>query len=114
MNCDGQETVIEVEAIKHLPNEEQVELIANKFAEVANLYEPLDRSKISIPSYSESDIPVVDRLGAKEIMEEMNVNKACRNLMCLPKFSKHLLMSCLGLSLPLLIIVSGLGSGQII
>ena len=59
MTGDGQEDVIEGEAIKDLPNEEQVELIANKFAEVANMYEPLDRTKISVPPFSESDISIV-------------------------------------------------------
>merc|ERR1740123_1371974 len=45
--------VIEVESIKDLPDTEQVELIAEKFAEVANLYEPLDRTRISVPDFEE-------------------------------------------------------------
>ena len=55
---DDHKDVIEVESIKDLPDTEQVELIAEKFAEVANLYEPLDRTKISVPEFQEKDVPV--------------------------------------------------------
>ena len=69
---------VEVEAIKHLSDSEQVEEIANKFARVANLYEPLDRSKITIPSFTSDDIPRVSCAEVKEILENMNANKSCR------------------------------------
>ena len=69
---------VEVEAIKHLNDSEQVEEIANKFARVANLYEPLDRSKITIPSFTSDDIPRVSCAEVKEILENMNANKSCR------------------------------------
>ena len=46
INNDVPDEKTEVEDIKHLTDSEQVELIAEKFAEVAILYEPLDRSKI--------------------------------------------------------------------
>ena len=74
---DTHET-IEVESIKHLSDSEQVELIADKFAEVANMYEPLNRSKISIPEFNEKDIPVVSTSEVREIMENMDTNKSCR------------------------------------
>ena len=64
---DDQNENIEVESIKDLPDVEQVELIAEKFAEVANLYEPLDRTKISVPEYREKDVPVVSAHEVKEI-----------------------------------------------
>ena len=67
-----------MECIKHLPDTEQVELIADKFAEVANLYEPLDRTRISVPEFEEKDVPVVNTSEVKEILENMNVNKSCR------------------------------------
>ena len=70
MNGDRQEDNIEVEGIKHLPVEEQVELIADKFAEVANMYEPLDRDRISIPPFSESDIPVINKNNTLAIFYE--------------------------------------------
>ena len=69
---------IEVEDIKHLTNSEQVELIAEKFAEVANLYEPLDRSKITIPSYASEIIPKVECAEVQKILENMGTNKSCR------------------------------------
>ena len=75
---DVAEEKIEVENIKNLSDTEQVELIAEKFAEVANLYEPLDRSKIEIPPFTFDDIPKVSCAEVKEILENMNTNKSCR------------------------------------
>ena len=42
----------EVESIKHLPDSEQADLIADKFAEVSNLYDVLDRNAINVPPFS--------------------------------------------------------------
>ena len=75
---DDQKEIIEVESIKDLPDTEQVEMIAEKFAEVANLYEPLDRTKISVPEFGEKDVPVVSIHEVKEILVNMNINKSCR------------------------------------
>ena len=41
----------EVESIKHLPDSEQADLIADKFAEVSNLYDVLDRNAINVPPF---------------------------------------------------------------
>ena len=94
---DDNKDIIEVESIKDLPDNEQAELIAEKFAEVANLYEPLDREKIKVPTFEEKDVPVVSTHEVKEILENMNVNKSCRktdvparifktfaNILCVP------------------------------
>ena len=78
INNDVPDEKTEVEDIKHLTDSEQVELIAEKFAEVANLYEPLDRSKIQIPSYSSDDIPKVTCAEVLGILENMDTNKSCR------------------------------------
>ena len=77
ITSDVPDEKVEVEAIKHLSDSEQVEEIANKFARVANLYEPLDRNKITIPSFTSDDIPRVSCTEVKEILENMNVNKSC-------------------------------------
>ena len=71
INNDVPDEKTEVEDIKHLTDSEQVELIAEKFAEVANLYEPLDRSRIKIPSFSSDDIPKVKCAEVLEILENM-------------------------------------------
>ena len=75
---DDHKVIIEVESIKDLPDSEQVELIADKFAEVANLYEPLDRTKVSVAPFEDKDVPTVTIHEVKEILENMNVNKSCR------------------------------------
>lgn len=94
INHDVPDEKIDVEAIKHLTDSEQVEMIAEKFAEVANLYEPLDRSKISVPSFTSADIPKVNRAEVQEILENMDTNKSCRKTdvpaKVLKKFAKFL------------------------
>ena len=88
MGGDTQKEIIEVESIKDLPDIEQVELIAEKFAEVANLYEPLDRSKISVPKFEDKDVPVISTQEVKEILEGMDTNKSCRKTDVPPKIFK--------------------------
>ena len=41
----------DVESIKHLPDSEQADLIADKFAKVSNLYDVLDRNAINVPPF---------------------------------------------------------------
>ena len=48
---------IVVESIKDLPASEQAELIADKFAEVANEYEKLKKEDIDVQEFSEKEIP---------------------------------------------------------
>ena len=43
--------------IRHLSDQEPVELIANQFAKIQNEYEPLEKTDISVPPFSESEIP---------------------------------------------------------
>ena len=46
-----------VEEIRHLPDQEQAELIAAQFAKIQNEYEPLQNGDISVPYFSEEEIP---------------------------------------------------------
>ena len=48
---------VEVEDIKDFSDEEQCEMIADKFAEVSNRYEPLRRDKIIFPAFSKDHTP---------------------------------------------------------
>ena len=48
-----------VSDISHLSENEQVEMIANKFAEVQNEYEPIQPSKIEIPHLSGKKLPKI-------------------------------------------------------
>ena len=54
-NSEQNDEKLEVESIKHLSDIEQAELIADKFAEVSNEYQPLDRSKINFPHFKDED-----------------------------------------------------------
>ena len=46
-----------VDEIKDLTDLEQAERIADQFSKVANQYDPLKTEDISIPCYSEEEIP---------------------------------------------------------
>ena len=56
MGEEGSDVKIDVEEIKDYNDEEQCELIADKFAEVSNLYQPLQRELICFPQFSLSDV----------------------------------------------------------
>ena len=78
MANDDQEKKLEVEDIKHLPDNEQAELIAAKFAEVANEYDAIDRNKFVIPPFTNEDIPVVKVSEVAKVLESLNTSKATR------------------------------------
>ena len=78
MNNDNTEEKVEVDCIRHLPDTEQVEVIASKFAEISNLYDSLDRSQIDIPEFTADEVPKVTVKDIKEILEGMDPNKSTR------------------------------------
>ena len=49
--------MIVVESLKDLPASEQAELIADKFAEVANEYDKLKKEDIDVPDFCPEQIP---------------------------------------------------------
>ena len=53
---DSADKRVEVEDIKDFSDEEQCEMIADKFAEVSSHYEPLQRDKIVFPAFSGNDM----------------------------------------------------------
>ena len=59
LKYDKKEEVLLVESIKHLSDEEQAERIADKFAEVSNEYEPLNRNAIKVPVFEENEMPKI-------------------------------------------------------
>ena len=65
-----------VEEIRHLPDQQQAELIAEQFAKIQNEYEPLQDGDISVPHFSESEIP---RFTAAQVwfgLTKLSANKA--------------------------------------
>ena len=66
---------IEVESIKDLPDIEQAEQIANKFAEVSQEYEKLNEKDIKIPTFSDNDIPQFTENEVRNILSQIDANK---------------------------------------
>ena len=71
-----QDDVINVESIKDLTDAEQAEEIADKFAEISQEYDVLENGDVKVPNFSESDYPIVQEDEVRNILEEMDTNKA--------------------------------------
>ena len=78
-----------VEAIKDLPNKEQAELIADKFAEVSQEYDRLKNEDIDVPEFSDSDVPEVTEDVVIEILAGMDTSKSNINGDIPAKILKH-------------------------
>ena len=68
----------QVEDIKHLSDINQAEIIAQKFAQVSNEYEILNRDEINIPEYSDDQIPNITEDDVIEALESLKLNKSER------------------------------------
>ena len=77
---DTSKDQIEVEAIKDLSDQDQCELIADKFAETSNLYEPLQRDQIESPSFSAKDIPVITEANVLKVLKALDTSKSRLNI----------------------------------
>ena len=89
MGNDSHEELIEVESIKELTDLEQAEKIADKFAEVSNLYRPLQRDEIDFPAFSKNDVPVINEKNVLEVLLSLNVSKSTRKNDIPAKILKH-------------------------
>ena len=47
---------INIEEISHLPDQEQAEIIADKFSSIPNLYQPLKTEDVIVPPFSAKDV----------------------------------------------------------
>ena len=65
-----------VDEINHLPDEQQAEIIAAKFASIQNEYEPLKTEDISVPYFEESDIPQFHPAQVWFVLTRLDMNKA--------------------------------------
>ena len=65
-----------VESIKDLPNTEQAELIADKFAAISQEYQRLEDNDIKVPLFTESDIPIISEEIVKETLRGLDINKS--------------------------------------
>ena len=67
---------LNVDELNHLPDQEQAEKIAEKFASIQNLYEPLKTGDISVPPFVDSDIPQFQPAQVWFVLSRINTNKA--------------------------------------
>ena len=65
-----------VEEIRHLPDQQQAELIANQFAKIQNGYSPLKNDDVSVPYFKESEIPQFSPAQVWFALTKLNTNKA--------------------------------------
>ena len=65
-----------VETIKHLSDEQQAEVIADKFSKVSQEYDPLKTEDIQVPNFSEATIPKFTPSQVKQKLEKIKTNKS--------------------------------------
>ena len=65
-----------VSEINHLPDQQQAEIIATKFASIQNEYDPLITEDINIPHFEESDIPYFHPAQVWFALSRLDTNKA--------------------------------------
>lgn len=65
-----------VESIKHLSDEQQAEVIADKFAKISQEYEPLKSEDISVPEFEKSSIPKFSPTQVQKNLEKLKTNKS--------------------------------------
>ena len=59
-----------------MTNKEQAEIIAQKFAEISQEYDKLEKDDIEIPMFHESDIPLITEEQVEEALAAMDTNKS--------------------------------------
>ena len=68
----GKSEQLQVEEISHLIDQQQAEMIADKQAEISNLYKEVQLSDIHIPPFSKEDIPQISLSKVKEYISRLN------------------------------------------
>ena len=68
--------ILQVDEISHLSDQEQAEAIADSFSAISNEYEPVNRSKIKVPSFSASTVPQFTPAQVRKYLESIKTNKA--------------------------------------
>ena len=62
--------------ISHLSDQKLVELIADQFAKIQNEYQPLENDDVSVPPFSESDVPKFTPAQVWFTLIKINTNKS--------------------------------------
>ena len=67
---------INIEEISHLPDQEQAEIIADKFSSIPNLYQPLKTEDVSVPPFSAKDVPQFKPSQVWLLLTQLKTNKS--------------------------------------
>ena len=73
---DQKNCQINIDEISHLPDQEQAEIIANKFSSIQNEYEPIKTGDIDVPPFSKDDIPQFQPSQVWLLLSQIKTNKA--------------------------------------
>ena len=73
---DQKNCQINIDEISHLPDQEQAEIIANKFSSIQNEYEPIKTGDIDVPPFSKDDIPQFQPSQVCLLLSQIKTNKA--------------------------------------
>ena len=65
-----------VDEIRYLSDQEQADIIAEKFSSIQNEYDPLKVEDISIPTFESKDIPIFSVATVWLALTKINVNKS--------------------------------------
>ena len=85
----NQEDIPQVDVIKHLKDEEQVEIIAKHFAKISQEYPPLQKDEIKFPPFEDIDIPVITEAEVHNVLQNMNPHKGGRKEDIPSRILKH-------------------------
>ena len=78
LKYDQKDEMIQVDDLKHLSDIDQAEAIAEKFAEVSNEYDVLNRQEIEVPEFSGDQIPDITENDVIEALDSLKLNKSER------------------------------------
>ena len=67
---------VQFDEISHLNDKEQAEAIADSFSEISWEYEPVNKDKIEIPSFSKASIPKIPTWKVREHLQQIKSNKS--------------------------------------
>ena len=67
---------INIDQISHLPDQEQAEIIAEKFSSIQNEYQPLKNDDIFVPPFLPEDVPLFQPSQVWLLLTKLKTNKA--------------------------------------
>ena len=85
---DQQSGKINIDEIRHLSDQEQAELIADKFTSIPNQYDALKTEDISVPPFSAAEIPQFEPARVWLLLSQLKTNTAAVPGDFPPKLSK--------------------------